>query len=172
MQAVTIIVIQDGREVIYPLVISKYMEFKIPESLELEHEELHRQLVKAIEEGGKVGDAAKAVADVLHPHFEKEEEYALPPLGLLSSLSNQEEISSEMKSVLTMTERLKADLPHMIEEHNGIVIALDNLIEVAKKENKTQFVEFAEKLKLHARTEEQVLYPTAILIGEYLKLRL
>jgi hemerythrin-like domain-containing protein len=148
------------------------MELKIPESLELEHEELHRQLVRAIEEGGKVGDAAKAVADVLHPHFEKEEEYALPPLGLLSSLSKRDKISSEMKSVLTMTERLKADLPHMIEEHNGIVIALDNLIEVAKKENKTEFVQFAEKLKLHAKIEEQVLYPTAILIGEYLKLRL
>ena len=71
-----------------------------------------------------------------------------------------------------MTERLKADLPHMIEEHNGIVIALDNLIEVAKKESKEQIVQFAEKLKLHAKTEEQVLYPTAILIGEYLKLRL
>jgi hypothetical protein len=80
------------------------MEFKIPESLELEHEELHRQLVKTIEEGGKVGEAAKAVADVLHPHFEKEEEYALPPLGLLPSLSYQDKISSEMKSVLTMTE--------------------------------------------------------------------
>ena len=71
-----------------------------------------------------------------------------------------------------MTDRLKADLPHMIEEHNRIVTALDNLIEVAKKENKTEFVQFAEKLKLHAKIEEQVLYPTAILIGEYLKLRL
>ena len=49
------------------------MEFKIPESLRLEHDELHRQLVKAIEEGGKVGEAAMAVADVLQPHFEKEE---------------------------------------------------------------------------------------------------
>ena len=54
----------------------------------------------------------------------------------------------------------------MIEEHNGIVIALDNLIRVAKKENKTEFVQFAEKLKLHAKTEEEVLYPTAILIGD------
>jgi len=148
------------------------MEFKIPVSLELEHEELHRQLVEAIEEGDKVGQAAKAVAEVLHPHFEKEEEYALPPLGLLSSLSRHDEVSSEMKTVLAMTERLKADLPHMIEEHNGIVIALDNLIEVAKKESKEQIVQFAEKLKLHAKTEEQVLYPTAILIREYLKLRL
>jgi hypothetical protein len=28
-----------------------------------------------------------------------------------------------------------------------------------------------EKLKLHAQTEEEVLYPAAILIGEYLKLK-
>jgi len=158
-------------EVIYLLVIFKHMEFKIPESLRLEHDELHRQLVKAIGEGGKVGEAAMAVADVLHPHFEKEEEYALPPLGLLSSLSKQDKIDPDMKNVLTMTERLKADLPDMIEEHNGIVIALDNLIGVAKNENKTEFVQFAEKLKLHTKTEEEILYPTAILIGEYLKLK-
>jgi len=48
------------------------MEFRVPESLELEHEELHRQLVDAINEGGNVGEAASAVAKVLHPHFEKE----------------------------------------------------------------------------------------------------
>ncbi len=148
------------------------MEFEIPESLELEHEELHRQLVDAVKEGGKVGEAAKAVAEVLHPHFEKEEEYALPPLGLLSTLAKQTQIGPEMKSILTMTERLKADLPNMIEEHNGIVTALEHLIEVAEKENKPGIIQFAEKLKLHAKIEEQVLYPTAILIGEYLKLRL
>ena len=147
------------------------MEFKIPESLELEHEELHRQLVKATKEGGKVGEAAKDVAEVLHPHFEKEEEYALPPLGLLSSLAKQTEIGQEMKTVLTMTDRLKVDLPHMIEEHNRILAALDHLIDVAGKENKPGIIQFAEKLKLHAKIEEQVLYPTAILIGEYLKLR-
>jgi hypothetical protein len=135
------------------------MELKIPDAVALEHEELHQQLVKA-------------VADVLHPHFEKEEEYALPPLGLLSSLLNQDKISPEMKGVLTMTERLRADLPHMIAEHNDIVLALNNLIDMAKKENKTEFVQFAEKLKLHAKTEEQILYPTAILVGEYLKLKI
>jgi hemerythrin-like domain-containing protein len=152
------------------------MELKIPESLELEHEELHKQLFKGVKEGGKVGEAAKAVADILHPHFEKEEEYALPPLGLLSSLisENQGEgkITQEMKkNVISMTDKLKADLSHMIEEHNEIVAALNNLIELAKIENKTELVQFAEKLKLHAKTEEQVLYPTTILIGKYLKLK-
>jgi hemerythrin-like domain-containing protein len=89
-------------------------------------------------------------------------------------LSEQEEdkITQEMKNnAILMTDRLKADLSHMIEEHNEIVAALNNLIDVSKNENKIEFVQFAEKLKLHAKTEEQVLYPTAILIGNYLKLK-
>jgi hypothetical protein len=53
------------------------MEINIPQSLKLEHEELHGELARAMKEGGKIGDAAKAVADVLHHHFIKEEEYAL-----------------------------------------------------------------------------------------------
>jgi hemerythrin-like domain-containing protein len=164
------------------------MELKIPESLEAEHEELHEQLYKGIKEGGKVGEAAKAVADILHPHFKKEEEYALPPLGLLSSLVSEEheqmrrggggggeadsKIRQDIKNnVISMTDKLNADLSHMIEEHNEIVAALNNLIEIAKVDNKTDLVAFAEKLKLHAKAEEQVLYPTAILIGKYLKLK-
>lgn len=158
------------------------MELKIPESLEVEHEELHQQLYKGIKEGGKIGEAAKAVADILHQHFEKEEEYALPPLGLLSSLVTEEQeragegeatkiAQDTKKNVIIMTDKLKSDLSHMIQEHNEIVAALDNLIKIAKAENKTEVVQFAEKLKLHAKTEEQVLYPTAILIGKYLKLR-
>ena len=62
------------------------MTFIIPSSLKLEHEEFHAELVKATRAGGRVGDAAKAVAKVLHEHFVKEEEFALPPLGLLSGL--------------------------------------------------------------------------------------
>jgi hypothetical protein len=42
----------------------------------------------------------------------------------------------------------------------------------AELEHKPEYVHLAEKLRLHARNEEQVLYPAAILIGEYLKLRL
>ena len=34
----------------------------------------------------------QGVADTLHSHFEKEEEYALPPLGLLSSLLSEEQV--------------------------------------------------------------------------------
>ena len=56
------------------------MDFEIPKSIKLEHEELHEDLEEATMESGSVGDAAKAVQEVLQPHFLKEEEFALPPL--------------------------------------------------------------------------------------------
>jgi hemerythrin-like domain-containing protein len=76
-----------------------------------------------------------------------------------------------MKNNAILRDKFEADLCHMIEGHNEIVAALNNLIDVSKNENKIEFVQFAEKLKLHAKTEEQVLYPTAILIGKYLKFK-
>lgn len=147
------------------------MEFKIPQPMKLEHDELHAELAKATQVGGKIGDAAKAVAKTLHPHFVKEEEYALPPLGLLAFLARGE-VTPQMADVLPMTDRLKAELPHMLEEHKAIVAMLKTLIEVAKEEKQMEYAHFAEKLMLHAQMEEEVLYPTAILIGEYLKLKL
>lgn len=147
------------------------MKFKIPRPLKMEHEELHGELVCAIQAGGSVGEAAKAVARILHPHFVKEEEYALPPLGLLSLLAARKP-SPAMRKVLPMTEKLKGNLRKMIAEHKAIVAALKRLSAAARKEKKPEYARFAEKLTLHAKTEEEVLYPAAILIGEYLKLRL
>jgi hypothetical protein len=147
------------------------MRLQIPQPLKEEHEELHAGLVRATQAGGKVGGAAKAVAQVLHPHFVKEEEFALPPLGLLPRLA-QGNVTPEMRNVLPLTDRLKSELPQMLEEHKAIVGALKNLVAVARRENKPEFARFAEKLMLHAQAEEQVTYPTAILIGEYVRLKL
>jgi hypothetical protein len=52
------------------------MKFQIPPSLKAEHEELHGELARATRAGGRTGEAAKAVAKLMHPHFVKEEEYA------------------------------------------------------------------------------------------------
>jgi hypothetical protein len=147
------------------------MTFTIPIPLKLEHEELHAELVKATQAGGQVGEAAKAVAKVLHEHFVKEEEFALPPLGLLSTLARSK-VDEDMKTVLPMTDRLKAELPKMLEEHKAVVAALKTLVSAAEADNKPEHARFAEKLMLHAQTEEEVLYPAAILIGEYLRLKL
>lgn len=147
------------------------MKLTIPRPLKLEHEELHEQLRRATRESGGLSEAAKAVAKLMHPHFVKEEEYALPPLGLLPLLA-QGQVTPDMAAVLPMTDKLKAELGEMLAEHKSIVAALRRLADVAKRENKPEYAELADKLILHAQTEEEVSYPTAILIGEYLKLRL
>ena len=147
------------------------MEINIPASIKSEHDELHEALAKAVSSGGRTGEAAKEVARLLHPHFLKEEEYALPPLGILQHLAKGF-IDPDMKEVLVMTEKLKTRLPEMLAEHRAIVHALERLVKIAKEDNQPQIVLFAEKLMMHARTEEEVTYPTAILIGEYLRLKL
>ena len=143
---------------------------KIPRPLEIEHEELHEDLARAIKAGGKVGEAAKAVAKVLHEHFVKEEDFALPPLGLLASLA-RDKVEEDAKTVIGMTDHLKAELPQMLKEHEAVVAALEKLKSAAETEKKPEHARFADKLILHAQTEEEVLYPAAILVGEYLKLK-
>lgn len=147
------------------------MKFLIPEPLKAEHTELHAELVDATRAGGRVGEAAKAVAKLLHPHFVREEELALPPLGLLTSLA-QGAIDPDMADVLRLTDKLEAELPVMLAEHKEIVAALRHLVAAAEAEKKPEHARFAEKLMLHARTEEEVLYPAAVLIGRYVKLKL
>ena len=147
------------------------MEFKVPQPKWIEHEELLAEFEKATKLGGRVGQAAKRVAKALHPHAQKEEAYALPPLGLLPQLTDGK-VTPEMGRVIKMTDLLKADLPHMLEEHKTIVAALMDLIDVARADGQPDCARLAEKLILHIQTEEEVDYPTAILIGEYVKLRL
>ena len=146
------------------------MSYEIPQSITTEHKELHLQLEDAIKAGGRTGEAAKVVADRLHSHFEKEEEYALPPLGLLARIA-EGRVSEEMKQSIKISDKLKQEMPKMLDEHRSIVAALDDLSKAAQSENNTAAVEFVTKLKMHAQNEEEVLYPAAILVGEYLKLR-
>jgi hypothetical protein len=71
-----------------------------------------------------------------------------------------------------MTDKLKAELPTMLKEYEAIVTAMDDLVRAAKSEGKQESLHFAERLKLHAQTEEEVSCPASILIGDYIKLRL
>lgn len=144
------------------------MAYAPPRALETEHEALHAELVPLTTLPGRVGDAARRVAARLHEHFVLEEECAVPPLALLAPLARGE-IVPAMRSIVPTTERLKAELPRMLAEHRAIVDALGDLAKAGEEENHPEAVAFAAKLRLHAATEEEVLYPAAILVGDYLK---
>jgi hypothetical protein len=147
------------------------MDFIIPHAMEIEHEELHKELRKAAREGGQTEEAAKKVAKILNPHFVKEEDFALPPLGLLPLLSKGR-VTQDMKDILLMTDKMKAELSQMLKEHKQILSALRRLVAAARKERKLEYLRFADRLTLHAKAEEELYYPAAILVGEYVKLKL
>jgi hypothetical protein len=150
------------------------MSFNIPKPLKIEHDHLHDDLRRAVAKGGRTGEAARVVGARLHPHFVAEEEFAMPPLGLLSSLAQTADghwVSAEDAArAAAMADRLASEMPRMLAEHQEIVSALRSLIAAAREEGHNDVVEFAEKLMLHAQTEEEVLYPAAILVGRYLQL--
>lgn len=147
------------------------MKFTIPLPLQHEHEALHERLRQATQAGGEVGEAAKTLARLMHPHFVKEDQIALPPLGLLAALARGE-WNAEMAEVLTLTEQLEAELPQMLAEHQSIVAALNKLREAAARAGRGEIVAFAEALVEHARTEEEVMYPAAVMVGQVVRQRL
>jgi iron-sulfur cluster repair protein YtfE (RIC family) len=136
------------------------MDFRIPEPLTLEHQSLHRDLRTALEAGGAVAEAARAVVEVLHPHFVREEQIAMPPLALLGPLSRGE-----------FTAAMRAELPRMLEEHASIKAALLRMKSAAEAAGRPDIAAFADSVVLHARTEEEVLYPASLLVGDWVRQR-
>ena len=87
------------------------MKFTIPKTLQSEHEALHERLRQATEAGGEVGEAAKTLAHLMHPHFVKEDEFALPPLGLLVALARGE-VNAEMAGDAGRTPQHRRSVEH------------------------------------------------------------
>jgi hypothetical protein len=81
----------------------------IPASVQREHKQIHEALTAATKAPGRVGAAARELAAVLGPHFEREEQIALPPLGLLAPLAAGER-PPDMANVLAMTDALRQEL--------------------------------------------------------------
>lgn len=141
---------------------------RTPEAIHDEHVEIHAALERATHEPGEVGAAARALAAELDPHFRREEEIATPPLGLLVPLGRGP-VTSEMRAVLPMTDALERELPRMLEEHQRIGAARRRFETAARDARKADYVQLAETLANHARLEEDVLYPAAILVGRFVK---
>jgi hypothetical protein len=147
------------------------MNFAIPPALRLEHEELENFLTRANKEPGELGEAACLVSRLARPHFLKEEKFALPALGLLPALARGD-YEPAMGELLAHTDWLAEHLGDLLAEHKAIVAALERLLVAARAANRPEYIDFAESLMIHAAMEEQVLYPAAVLVGEYLKLKL
>lgn len=139
--------------------------------MQQEHDNLRANLAAATKEPGALGGIAREVALVLEPHFAREEELVYPALGLLPAVV-EGTVTPEMVESAAMARHLKAELPTMLEEHRKVREGLQKLRVAAEAAGRPTYERFADALVEHIETEEEVLYLSAILVGEYVMLRL
>lgn len=143
---------------------------EVPSSIKKEHEYLLEKIHEITLFQDSTGLAAVKLNDLMQHHFKEEEDFVLPPLGLLPLLTSGK-LPEQSKEVIELCEKLKSQISHLSVEHQLIKAYMDELMQAASNENHLEIIEFEQELQKHARTEEEVFFPTAILIGEYLKLK-
>ena len=159
---------QDGESHAHAHSAIKAPAIQPPQSISAEHRALHDVLERAANEAGELGHAAQELEKALAPHFKREEEIATPPLGLLPKLA-RENPTADMRAVLPMTDALERELPQMLREHEVIRLAVTRFRAAAAKAGRDEYVRFSDDLAAHARQEEEILYPAAVLVGRYVR---
>lgn len=145
------------------------MPLQVPVSLRSGHDAIYATLKRAMREAGATGEAARRLAQVWDGHMMREEKFAFRPLGLLKALARGE-TPEELATAAKLVEGLRRELPQILDEHRQIAELLRVLAGAAEAQGKPEYVAFAEDLIVHAHLEEDVLYPAALLIGEFAKL--
>jgi hypothetical protein len=140
----------------------------IPPALRLGHEQLRAELVRATMEPGATGEAAKRLALLCLPHFEAEERAVFPVFGLLDELSSGE-VRPEMAEILPIVSDFRARHIAMECQHRSIASAVEALMHAAHRDKNWQCAEFAYNVTMHERLEDEVIYPTLMLIGRYVR---
>jgi hypothetical protein len=143
---------------------------EVPSSIKKEHEYLLDKIYKITLLKDSTGTAAIKLNELMQHHFKEEEDFVLPPLGLLPLLASGK-LPEHSEGVIALTEKLKSQLTHITVEHQMIKAYMDELIMAAVKDKHPEIIEFENEVKKHANTEEEVFFPAAIMVGEYLKLK-
>lgn len=142
------------------------MALEVPASLKNAHDALHVGLKRAMREPGHIGETGRKIMQLMDGHMLREEKFALRPLGLLKELGRGE-TPPELAEAARMVQGLKSEMVQMVGEHRQIAELLRQLAKEAAAAGKPDYVQLAEEMIVHAQMEEDVLYPAALLIGEY-----
>lgn len=143
----------------------------VPQSLNLEHEAIVNELSGLAGQAGSVGAAASKALPLVKTHFAKEAEFVFPPLGLLPDLAKGR-ITPDMKAAIGMAERAKAAEQQLWHEHTQITSLMNDIIAAAKASDEKEVITFATRVAAHSLNEMDVLFPTTIVIGDYLRAKM
>jgi iron-sulfur cluster repair protein YtfE (RIC family) len=140
-----------------------------PSSLVSEHEGLLETLEYAKSRRGPVGETAGALQAALSIHMDREE-------SVLAVLASLEDLAAghwpgNPEVLLEKADVVERDLKRMHKEHDLIATLLVQLRHAAEEEHEEEVERFCDDLSRHAAIEEQVLYPAALIVGRYVRLR-
>jgi hypothetical protein len=146
---------------------------EVPQSSRVEHEDIiaHLDAVARQQRRPRVAEAARKALEVLKPHYAREADYVLLPLGLLPALADGH-VAPEMRRAIAIADRVKAEQDQLFEEHVRITGVLNELIAAAEGERDRGLVAMARQAALHSLQEVEIMYPTVILIGDHLREKL
>jgi iron-sulfur cluster repair protein YtfE (RIC family) len=136
-----------------------------------DHGEIHDRLARAARQPGAIGETAQRVARYFTQHAAKEERLVLPLIELLPLVAHGRPEASLSKTFPLFGE-FEGSVKDMVAEHHMIEAALEMLVAAAHAEERPEFAALAARLVGHMRLEEAVIYPAALLLGKYLRLRL
>lgn len=137
---------------------------KVPESLREEHEFFMERLKRYSARNDETGKALRQLLELLEPHVQKEDELVLPLLGAIGGVAAGTPLESS-GAVMSSYKRYAAQYDNMFAEHFPIRKALMRAVSTARREGCDDVVETLDALEHHARVEEEVLYPAALLVG-------
>ena len=139
-----------------------------PESLRVSHDEARAEFLRATTQGGRIAVAATRLSQICLPHFLREEKFVFPILGLLPELT-RDSVRSEMAELLPLISNIDAKHDVLDNQHQSIHSAIGALLEASHREKNREFAEFAHKMLIHEKVEDEVIYPAVVVIGNYLR---
>ncbi len=144
---------------------------EIPQSFVVAHQETLDQLAAIGKRRTRTGMIARQAIGALKKHFEREEEYILPPLTLAPALANGH-VTPDMKWAVDMADRIKADRETIFTEHTVITEWMNELAAAAEKSHEADVIAFARGAVADSLNDTEVNEPMAIVIGEYIRAKL
>jgi hypothetical protein len=152
-------------------IMAQQAALQIPQSIRHEHQQIISRLESfAAGKDKETAAAAQKAATFLKGHYATEEQFVLPPLGLLPRIAKGE-ISKDMEPAVAMADRTKSALADFGNDHIKITSLMNDLIAVGKKKKDEDIVRLATRVAAQSLNDIEVNQPTAILIGDYLRPR-
>jgi hypothetical protein len=143
----------------------------LPQSLRVEHAETLARLAMLTKRPGQVGVEARKAMDLFRRHAAREEEFILPALTLLPVLADGK-VTQDMSWAVAMADRVRAEREQIFQEHTQVTDALNALVTAAIRAHDADAKEFAEAAAADSLNDVELLEPTVLLIGDYLRAKL